>query len=55
VRFLPIEGSQPSIATGAITRREQDHLPTATFLRALTSTATGESGPRATPAVRVAA
>ena len=56
VRFLPIEGPQPRIATGVITRREQDQLPTATFLRALTSTAAAsEPGPRAAPPVRVAA
>jgi DNA-binding transcriptional LysR family regulator len=35
VRFVPIEGDQPVVATAAVTRRDTTHLPTAAFVRAL--------------------
>jgi DNA-binding transcriptional LysR family regulator len=35
VRFVPIEGDQPVVATAALTRRESTHLPTAALVRAL--------------------
>jgi DNA-binding transcriptional LysR family regulator len=35
VRFVPIEGDQPVVATAAVTRRDSTHLPTAAFVRAL--------------------
>jgi DNA-binding transcriptional LysR family regulator len=37
VRFVPLDDA-PSVATGVITRRDGDHLPTASFLRALSRT-----------------
>jgi DNA-binding transcriptional LysR family regulator len=38
VRFVPIEGDQPVVATAAVTRRESTHLPTAALVRALSRT-----------------
>lgn len=38
VRFLPLGDPRPAFATGVVTRRDSDHLPTATFLRALSRT-----------------
>ena len=35
VRFVPIDGDQPVVATGAVTRRDTTHLATAAFVRAL--------------------
>jgi DNA-binding transcriptional LysR family regulator len=35
VRFVPLEGDQPVVATAAVTRRDTTHLPTAAFVRAL--------------------
>jgi DNA-binding transcriptional LysR family regulator len=35
VRFVPLEGDQPAVATAAVTRRDTTHLPTAAFVRAL--------------------
>jgi DNA-binding transcriptional LysR family regulator len=39
VRFLPLDGLQPAIATGVVTRHDLDHRPTTTFLKALARTA----------------
>ena len=33
VRFGPIDGEQPAVATAIVTRRDSAHLPTAAFLR----------------------
>ena len=33
VRFVPIDGEQPAVATAIVTRRDSAHLPTAAFLR----------------------
>jgi DNA-binding transcriptional LysR family regulator len=38
VRFIPIEGDQPVVASAAVTRRDSTHLPTAAFVRALSRT-----------------
>jgi len=35
VRFVPIDGEQPAVATAIVTRRDSAHLPTAAFLRAV--------------------
>jgi DNA-binding transcriptional LysR family regulator len=35
VRFVPIDGEQPVVATAVVTRRDTTHLPTAAFLRAI--------------------
>lgn len=35
VRFVPIEGDQPVVATAAVTRPNTTHLPTVAFVRAL--------------------
>jgi DNA-binding transcriptional LysR family regulator len=35
VRFVPIDGEQPAVSTGIVTRRDSTHLPTAAFLRAI--------------------
>jgi DNA-binding transcriptional LysR family regulator len=35
VRLLPLDGTQPAFATGVVTRRDSEHLPTAAFVRAL--------------------
>jgi DNA-binding transcriptional LysR family regulator len=35
VRFVPLAGSRPAFATGVVTRRDSEHLPTAAFVRAL--------------------
>jgi DNA-binding transcriptional LysR family regulator len=35
IRFVPIEGDQPVVATVALTSRDTTHLPTAAFVRAL--------------------
>jgi DNA-binding transcriptional LysR family regulator len=35
VRFVPLDDPRPAFATGVVTRRDTDHLPTAWFLRAL--------------------
>lgn len=35
IRFLPLEGPEPVVATGVITACGRDHLPAAAFLRAL--------------------
>jgi DNA-binding transcriptional LysR family regulator len=37
VRFVPIDGAQPAVATAIVTRRDTAHLPTAAFLRAVLS------------------
>jgi DNA-binding transcriptional LysR family regulator len=38
VRFVPIDGEQPAVATAVVTRRDTAHLPTVAFLRALSQT-----------------
>jgi DNA-binding transcriptional LysR family regulator len=35
VRLVPLDGKCPAFATAALTRRDTDHLPTVSFLRAL--------------------
>jgi DNA-binding transcriptional LysR family regulator len=35
IRFLPIDGKPPAVATAIVTPRDSSHLPTAAFLRAL--------------------
>ena len=35
VRFVPLDGEQPAVSTGIVTRRDTVHLPTAAFLRAV--------------------
>jgi DNA-binding transcriptional LysR family regulator len=35
VRFVPIDGEEPSVATAVVTRRDTAHMPTVAFLRAL--------------------
>jgi DNA-binding transcriptional LysR family regulator len=35
IRFVPIDGEQPAVATAIVTRRDSSHLPTAAFLRAV--------------------
>jgi DNA-binding transcriptional LysR family regulator len=35
VRFVPIDGEQPAVSTGLVTRRDSTHLATAAFLRAV--------------------
>ena len=35
VRFVPLEGELPAVATAAVTRRESAHLPTQAFLHAV--------------------
>jgi DNA-binding transcriptional LysR family regulator len=35
VRFVPIDGEQPVVATAIVTRRDSTHLPTAAFLHAV--------------------
>ena len=35
IRFVPIDGDQPVVATAVMTRRDTAHMPTAAFLRAL--------------------
>jgi DNA-binding transcriptional LysR family regulator len=35
VRFVPIDGEQPAVATAVVTRRDTAHLPTVAFLRAV--------------------
>jgi DNA-binding transcriptional LysR family regulator len=42
VRFVGLTGSRPGFATGVVTRRDSNHVPTAAFVRALS-----RSGPRA--------
>jgi DNA-binding transcriptional LysR family regulator len=34
VRFLPLGGAAPTFATGVVTRRDTEHMPTVAFLRA---------------------
>ena len=41
VRFVALTGPRPAFATGVVTRRDSDHVPTAAFVRALS-----RSGPR---------
>ena len=38
VRFVPLADPRPAFATGVVTRRNSNHLPTDAFLRALSST-----------------
>jgi DNA-binding transcriptional LysR family regulator len=38
VRFVPLEGLRPTFATGVVTRRDTEHLPTLAFLDALSRT-----------------
>jgi DNA-binding transcriptional LysR family regulator len=38
VRFVPLGGDQPAVATAVVTRRDTAHLPTASFLRAISRT-----------------
>jgi DNA-binding transcriptional LysR family regulator len=47
VRFVPIDGEQPGVATAVVTRRDSTHLATAAFLRAL-----AEAQARTTPGHR---
>ena len=35
VRFVPIDGDQPAVATAVLTRRDSAHLPTAAFVQAV--------------------
>jgi DNA-binding transcriptional LysR family regulator len=35
VRFVPLGGDQPGVATAIVTRRDTTHMPTASFLRAV--------------------
>jgi DNA-binding transcriptional LysR family regulator len=35
VRFVPLEGRLPTIATAAVTRRDSTHMPTQAFLHAV--------------------
>jgi DNA-binding transcriptional LysR family regulator len=35
VRFVPLGGDQPAVATAVVTRRDTAHMPTASFLRAV--------------------
>jgi hypothetical protein len=35
VRFVPLGGRLPTIATAAVTRRDSAHMPTQAFLRAV--------------------
>ena len=39
VRFVPLDGEVPAIATAALTRRDTAHIPTAAFLRAVSQAA----------------
>ena len=38
VRFVPVAGPCPEVATAVVTRRDMTHLPTAAFLRAVSQT-----------------
>jgi DNA-binding transcriptional LysR family regulator len=38
VRFVPLSGESPAVATGIITARHTEHLPTVAFLRAAART-----------------
>jgi DNA-binding transcriptional LysR family regulator len=52
VRFVPLADPHPAFAAGVITRRASDHLPTASFLRALSRILNmPEPAPTPTPAV----
>jgi len=35
VRFVPLDGASPVVATAVVTRRDTDHMPTVAFLRAI--------------------
>jgi hypothetical protein len=55
VRFVPIAGDQPAVATAVVTRRDTTHLPTAAFLRATSEiSARRPLVARPTPAATVA-
>jgi len=38
IRFVPIDGEQPAVATAVVTRRDTAHMPTVAFLRAVSQT-----------------
>jgi len=40
VRFLPLGGDAPCFATGVVTRRDTEHLPTVALLRAVSQART---------------
>jgi DNA-binding transcriptional LysR family regulator len=54
VRFVPLAGSRPAFATGVVTRRDSDHLPTAAFVRALSRITERPAIPPAAPALALA-
>jgi DNA-binding transcriptional LysR family regulator len=35
VRFVPLDGPGPALATAVVSRRDTDHIPTVAFLRAI--------------------
>ena len=55
VRFVPLAGSRPAFATGVVTRRDSEHLPTAAFVRALSRSSQRPPVPAAQPALALAA
>jgi DNA-binding transcriptional LysR family regulator len=56
VRFVPLAGSRPAFATGVVTRRDSEHLPTAAFVRAVSRSNPPETPSRAAqPSLALAA
>jgi DNA-binding transcriptional LysR family regulator len=55
VRFVPLEGLRPTFATGVVTRRDTEHLPTVTFLDALSKTVRLRPVAAPRPALSIAA
>jgi DNA-binding transcriptional LysR family regulator len=35
VRFVPLDGAGPAVATAVVSRRDTEHMPTVAFLRAI--------------------
>ena len=54
VRFLPLEGVEAAFATGVITRRDSEHLPTVSLLRALGRSSRPRPEPTAEPVLALA-
>lgn len=55
VRFVPLAGSRPAFATGVVTRRDSEHLPTAAFVRALSRSIQPPPVPATQPGLTLAA
>jgi DNA-binding transcriptional LysR family regulator len=53
VRFVPLDGECPALATGIVSPRHTEHLPTVAFLRA--ASRAGDQRPQAAPGISVVA